>query len=154
MFSRIAATNLVKFCLSFPDCHPSPRSETSTSPLPVNSLNYLFRMHQTKSLTTSIIGLASFFYWFFSISLKKSTQSVRNFGPKRYTGLSKTYKPWLDWGLLYLNEALKISTPYFYLLTFANFVEILRSPGKFSDTLSLSNKKLLFIRCQICHSHT
>ena len=42
---------------------------------PVNSLNYLFRMHQTKSITISIIGLASLFYWFFSISLKKSTQS-------------------------------------------------------------------------------
>ena len=42
---------------------------------PVNIPNYRLRMHQTKSVTISIIGLASLFYWFFSISLKKSTQS-------------------------------------------------------------------------------
>ena len=35
----------------------------------------LFRMHQTNVFTTSIIGLGSLFYWFISISLKKSTQS-------------------------------------------------------------------------------
>ena len=34
----------------------------SHKPLPVNKLNYPFRMHQTKSLTTSVIDLASLFY--------------------------------------------------------------------------------------------